>query len=870
MIKQPAYGHTFTMIWLSLLSFCMVEISHGQWSIETTDSLLNDGILIKASNLGDGAQPQTIDDIEFDIDYSLITGADPASDAWADKFYDGDDPARANLLNTGGKVSEWNATNMVFTFSNLHVGHPYRFQLLIGGAWNGAGANLYGNNWSEYRYIGLKGDTPKRAVYTWVADATERIIRTNAGAGQGNHFNLAYALHDLAQLTPDINNDCFVDFLDYFSLSHNWLRSCALTDDWCGLSDITRNGRVDIEDIAVLKDNWLESTLPGLVAWWKLDEPAGPLACDKSGHHDGLVSNIETIDRQPVNNGYALDLDAQREPDHLGEYVAVPRVIQDDFTLSLWLRTTNTGNEQLPNWWTGKGILTAGNYQAVNNFGLTLKGNAVAFGVGETGAGDVTIKSTVPVNDGHWHHIAITRNAVSGEVKIYIDGEPDITAFASTGSKDALPEILIGSVNRESGKFFGGRFDDIRLFDTVLIEDQIARLADKNYPYKTSKKGFGMVTSRWPGPDWMQCLYDLGVSWFYGWGLEALAYPDGIEFVPMKWGGKFTGDTVNKIQTAKQYGIANYLLGFNEPDGEDQANMTVQAAIDKWPDLMSFGLPLVSPACVHPDNDWMQSFMTEADNRGYRIDYVAVHWYGGGNADGFMNKLQTTYNLYGRPLWITEFAVADWGADQNNPNHHSPDKIYTFMAEVLYRLEKTEYVKRYAWFTSAPSPYTPLGTSALFEEDWAALTPLGRLYASWDGDIDGPNPDQWYYLNHESSLQRLRCPDGVSLATGPIDNLGAKVQWQLIEADNGVYFIANKDYHKRLHYDNDTGLLRLVSNAVADDNAKWTLTHAEHGWYLIDHLNSGKRLHFRTDISTVNVVEPIYNDANVKWRFIRH
>jgi hypothetical protein len=43
---------------------------------------------------------------------------------------------------------------------------------------------------------------------------------------------------------------------------------------------------------------------------------------------------------------------------------------------------------------------------------------------------------------------------------------------------------------------------------------------------------------------------------------------------------------------------AEFILGFNEPDHVDQANMTPQQAADAWPELEKHanGRPLVSPA----------------------------------------------------------------------------------------------------------------------------------------------------------------------------------------------------------------------------------------------------------------------------------
>ena len=71
------------------------------------------------------------------------------------------------------------------------------------------------------------------------------------------------------------------------------------------------------------------------------------------------------------------------------------------------------------------------------------------------------------------------------------------------------------------------------------------------------------------------------------------------------------------------------VMGFNEPDQLSQSNLSVAKAIEWWPLLMELDVPLVSPGCVHPDREWMTEFMEEADRRKYRIDYVAVHSYGG-------------------------------------------------------------------------------------------------------------------------------------------------------------------------------------------------------------------------------------------------
>jgi len=68
-------------------------------------------------------------------------------------------------------------------------------------------------------------------------------------------------------------------------------------------------------------------------------------------------------------------------------------------------------------------------------------------------------------------------------------------------------------------------------------------------------------------------------------------------------------------------------LGFNEPDHPDQANMTVQQALDLWPHLTATGMRVGSPATAadpSSSGSWLEQFMDGAKARGYRVDFVCV------------------------------------------------------------------------------------------------------------------------------------------------------------------------------------------------------------------------------------------------------
>jgi len=249
---------------------------------------------------------------------------------------------------------------------------------------------------------------------------------------------------------------------------------------------------------------------------------------------------------------------------------------------------------------------------------------------------------------------------------------------------------------------------------------------------RNPKKGFCVTTRQ--GNNWVKKLNMLNVSNHYSWGYHLKSTePQDIEFIPMIWSTRGDVDGLQKpIEQLKDWADEekiHYLLGFNEPDGKKQANMTVDQAIAAWPMLMQPDLKLGSPACVHADNGWMQEFMHKADSLDYRVDFITVHWYGGPNVNGFIDYLKKIHKIYHRPIWITEFAIGDWKAKQVSDNRYSPQQILSFMKDLLPKLDKLDFVKKYFWF-SASTQSAALGHSALFNED-GTLTELGKYYSQY-------------------------------------------------------------------------------------------------------------------------------------------
>ncbi|GAB3932412.1 glycoside hydrolase family protein [Micromonospora vulcania] len=243
-------------------------------------------------------------------------------------------------------------------------------------------------------------------------------------------------------------------------------------------------------------------------------------------------------------------------------------------------------------------------------------------------------------------------------------------------------------------------------------------------PAVTSKrKGVGV----WTFDGVSQALANSTASWYYTWNVnhQGVTTPKGAEFVPMIWGAKSV--TANNLQQAKANG--RQLLGFNEPDMGGQANMSVDQALELWPQLQATGLPLGSPAVAWGGDrpgEWLDRFMTGAKARGYRVDFIALHWYGGDfTTTNAVNQLKSylsaVHNRYKLPIWLTEFALIDFS---NGVRFPSQAQQAAFLTAATRMLSGLSWLHRYAWFGL---PATDKDQTGLFRTGSTA-TAVGRAY----------------------------------------------------------------------------------------------------------------------------------------------
>jgi autotransporter-associated beta strand protein len=189
----------------------------------------------------------------------------------------------------------------------------------------------------------------------------------------------------------------------------------------------------------------------------------------------------------------------------------------------------------------------------------------------------------------------------------------------------------------------------------------------------------------------------LNVRWWYNWNLDQNSSLN-EEYVAIRQTRWWPG----LGQNWQTRGI-NHLLGYNEPDHVDQANLSVADAISSWPDLLGTGLRVGSPAVTDGGRStWLYPFMEQAETNDYRVDFVAVHYYrcssptdAAGAATQMYNFLKEIHDTTGKPIWITEWNQgANWtGCGDPTGAQHS-----AAVSAMMDMLEETPWVERYALY----------------------------------------------------------------------------------------------------------------------------------------------------------------------------
>ena len=244
-------------------------------------------------------------------------------------------------------------------------------------------------------------------------------------------------------------------------------------DNLCDLGPADFNGDdiIDAKDLGVLTNDWLKQgryvpggTPPdanGLKVHYALDETSGSVATDSTGGNDGTIIGGTWATPGAI---------PQTNPGHLvlsGGHIDVPGLpaAVGDFTIASWLK--KTGGTRFP-WLVG----TAGG-GANLQISVEEDGNPGQVEVGCGGGWEVAMTG---FSSGSWVHLAFVREAASGNVRMYLDGSLEHTFSCGAGNIN-LSTLMIGKSPEYADRYLNGGYDDFRLYDYALPDEEALYLA---------------------------------------------------------------------------------------------------------------------------------------------------------------------------------------------------------------------------------------------------------------------------------------------------------------------------------------------------------------------------------------------------------
>lgn len=136
-----------------------------------------------------------------------------------------------------------------------------------------------------------------------------------------------------------------------------------------------------------------------------------------------------------------------------------------DFSITAWLKTTAPSGVVLCR-------IPADATWVVRSKCLGIRNGCLCFDA----AGGPSLTTPLPINDGAWHHIALTHRAIDGLTRLYVDGEQLASAVITTPD-GVSHRVHLGTRIPEHAPAFTGSLDEIQFLQRTLAREEIQLLS---------------------------------------------------------------------------------------------------------------------------------------------------------------------------------------------------------------------------------------------------------------------------------------------------------------------------------------------------------------------------------------------------------
>jgi hypothetical protein len=149
------------------------------------------------------------------------------------------------------------------------------------------------------------------------------------------------------------------------------------------------------------------------------------------------------------------------------KYGTMTRLIQDDFTIEVWIKTSQSLTGNAP--YLGNPVVFADvPATTTDDFGAAILNNKFRMTIGNP---DTPVTSTSDVTTNQWVHVAATRTRATGIVLVFVNGVLEGSGIGNTHALAASPTISFGG--RAMRDFFVGLMADLRLWRIVRSQSDI-------------------------------------------------------------------------------------------------------------------------------------------------------------------------------------------------------------------------------------------------------------------------------------------------------------------------------------------------------------------------------------------------------------
>jgi len=411
----------------------------------------------------------------------------------------GDQPAgNTNNDYTGDYNRKANVAPQISTFNP--VGYGTESQAAGGGTvltWSDGTPTQSGANNGQGIYVSGNGNSPPSSgsgfQFKVSADTTTRELRVYVDASKARG-RLTASLSDNSgpvysddSLGSTSGTQAGVYTLYYRAASLGQ----TLTVDWETAVDYGGGGVVleaaTLQQVTTIPPTSTATPIPPTVtpvplalnAFYKFDEGSGTTANDSSGNgHTGTLQGDAGYAAPGQDNSpYALSVNSSNNSANNG-FVDVPQAVintAESYSVGAWVNLNDT-----------KSFHTAVSIdgQHISTFFLQYCGQCgtFAFAAPVSDADNpLSVRAQAMIGTptlGRWYYLTGVYDAANQVIKLYVDGvlqgtQPYFGAFQATGHT----VIGRGRFNDNPVDFFPGRIDEVRLYQGVLSDAQIAALA---------------------------------------------------------------------------------------------------------------------------------------------------------------------------------------------------------------------------------------------------------------------------------------------------------------------------------------------------------------------------------------------------------